>query len=319
MPFLAGSLAGVVTKTLTAPLERVKTILQVEGMSHRRAALKAAQAEATSGVHAAGAAAAAAAANGLARPPAASSILQTCRAIHAADGIVGFWFGNTANCLRVVPVYALKFGFNDNIKDLVRATPGEKLSYLQLVASGTLAGLFQMTITYPLETVRTRLTVGAAHGAHYDSILHCFTETVKYEGVSGLYKGLTPTMLTGSPYVGLQMSSFEMLTRWTREMNLFSGNLVVESVCCGALSGMVAQTITYPGDTIRKRMQTDGIRGAEKMYRGMWDCARQVAQSEGVGAFFAGLKANVIRGVPGAAIQFTAYNFFKRLLVDNAH
>ena len=303
LPFLAGSLAGVVTKTLTAPLERVKTILQVEGMSHRRAALKAAETEA--GAQAA-----------LARP-AASSILQTFRAIHAADGLVGFWFGNTANCLRVVPVYALKFGFNDNIKDLVRTTPDEKLSYLQLVASGTLAGLFQMTITYPLETVRTRLTVGAAHGAHYDGIWHCLTETVKYEGVSGLYKGLTPTMLTGSPYVGLQMSSFEMLTRWTRDMNLFGGNLVIESVCCGALSGMVAQTITYPGDTIRKRMQTDGIRGTEKMYRGMWDCARQVAQSEGIGAFFAGLKANVIRGIPGAAIQFTAYNFFKRLLVES--
>jgi solute carrier family 25 phosphate transporter 23/24/25/41 len=245
---MAGSLAGVVTKTLTAPLERVKTILQVEGMTAIKAAQKAA---AESG-------------GPVTRPP-RTSILNTFRSIYRLDGVRGFWFGNAANCLRVIPVYALKFGFNDNITEALRASPGAQLTYLQLVASGTLAGLLQMVITYPLETVRTRLTVGAAHGAQYNGILHCATETVKHEGVRGLYKGLSPTILSGPPYVGLQMSSFEILSRKARELDLFGGSAVANNATCGMISGLFAQTVTYPGDTIRKRMQTDGIRGATPM------------------------------------------------------
>ena len=297
MPFLAGSLAGVVTKTSTAPLERVKTMLQVEGMALQRKLLT------ETGGNA-----------GVLKP---SSILQVMRSIFAADGLRGFWYGNGANCLRVVPVYALKFGFNDSIKSWVRTTPDEKLSFGQLVASGTLAGSIQMFTTYPLEVVRTRLTVGKAYGASYNGIFHCFSSTLKHEGIRGLYKGLSPTILTGSPYVGLQMSCFEMVRRKAEELGILHDMKTAQSVVCGALAGIIAQTITYPGDTVRKRMQTDGIRGTEKMYRGMWHCTMSVFKTEGPSAFFAGLAANVIRGIPGAGIQFAAYNFFKDLLLSD--
>ena len=251
-PFLAGSLAGVVTKTATAPLERIKTLLQVEGMAAQREAAKRNLTGDT--------------ATRLPTKRGSSGIVNTFTRILARDGVKGFWYGNAANCLRVIPVYALKFGLNDNIKDFVRPAKGVKLTYLQLVASGTLAGLIQMCTTYPLETVRTRLTVGAAHGAKYDGIWHCFADTVKHEGIGGLYKGLSPTILSGSPYVGLQMSGYEILTRKADQWGIFGGNKVFESSVCGAVAGMIAQIITYPGDTVRKRMQTDGIRGAPKMY-----------------------------------------------------
>ena len=47
----------------------------------------------------------------------------------------------------------------------------------------------------------------------------------------------------------------------------------------------------------------------------MFHCAATVVRNEGVATLFAGIGANVIRGVPGAAIQFAAYNFFKRVLI----
>lgn len=298
-PFLAGSLTGIITKTLTAPLERVKTLMQVEGMGAAKAAQKA-SAEGKS-----------------AAPPAQrSSIIKTFQTIYARDGLRGMWYGNFANCSRVVPVYALKFGFNDTIKDAVRTSPGEKLSYAQLIASGTLAGLLQTCLTYPMETIRTRLTVGLAHDLHYDGMWHCLKDTLKHEGIKGLYKGLSPTILTGSPYVGLQMSSFEMLSREADKLELFGGNKPIQDVVCGAVGGMFAQTITYPGDTVRKRMQTDGIQGAKQVYRGMIHCTVTVARTEGIRTFFAGLGANVIRGIPGAAIQFSVYAWLKRLLME---
>lgn len=306
-PFVAGSLAGVVTKTATAPLERIKTLLQVEGMrlkNKERAVSASASSSTSSSVPT----------SLLQKKP--PTIPQVFTRILAQDGVRGFWYGNGANCLRVVPVYALKFGFNDTIKDAVRKTPGERLSVAQLVASGSLAGLFQTSVTYPLEVVRTRLTVGVAHGAEYSGIWDCFKSTVKHEGIRGLYKGLSPTMLTGSPYVGMQMASFTVLMRMASDSKFFGTQETIQSACCGALAGMMAQTITYPGDTIRKRMQTDGIRGTKQIYNGMFDCMRTVFRNEGFRTLYAGLGANLIRGIPGAAVQFTAFNCFKNLLTD---
>ena len=46
------------------------------------------------------------------------------------------------------------------------------------------------------------------------------------------------------------------------------------------------------------------------------DCCVKVVRTEGVLTLFAGLGANAIRGVPGAGIQFAAYGFFMRVLLD---
>lgn len=93
-----------------------------------------------------------------------------------------------------MPVYSLKFAFNDTFKNMVRR-PGQKiLDFRQLIAAGTMAGLFQILATYPLEVVRTRLTLSSTWGAEYRGIAHCFTEIVKHEGFGGLYKGIGPSV-----------------------------------------------------------------------------------------------------------------------------
>jgi len=81
----------------------------------------------------------------------------------------------------------------------------------------------------------------------------------------------------------------------------------------GALSGLFAQTITYPGDTLRRRMQTNGVGGAERVYKHTWDCLLQTVRKEGFAGLYHGLWVNVIRCLPGAAIQFAAYDALKVL------
>ena len=82
----------------------------------------------------------------------------------------------------------------------------------------------------------------------------------------------------------------------------------------GAVSGLGAQTITYPGDTIRRRMMTNGIHGNPRVYLNSWDCCNQIMMKEGIIGMFRGWSTNAIRCIPGAAIQFSAYEFLKRLL-----
>lgn len=296
LELFAGGFSGIVTKTSTAPLERVKILLQLQGMALKQ---RNPNAEA---------------------PPQLKyrGIWHTLTTTLKEEGLRGWFKGNGANVVRVVPVYALKFAFNDTFKDLIRgknADKSKKLSFAQLMASGTLAGLFQQVCTYPLETIRTRLTMGALSTHQYTGIIDCLRKTVKDEGVRGLYKGLGPTILTGSPYVGLQMTFYEELNRITKpaegstEMRIQAQKLIN-----GALAGIVAQTLTYPGDTVRRRMQTDGMRGETKMYANAWDCFYRVLRQEGVKTLFAGLYANVVRGIPGAGIQFAVYDGMKVLL-----
>jgi len=226
------------------------------------------------------------------------------------------WKGNLANVLRVVPTYALKFAFNDQIRDLVKK-PGQKtkdLSFNQLMWIGTLAGLLQITITYPLDMVRTRMALSEslAQGIKYKGMLDCFVSTLKSEGPSALYKGIGPTWLSGAPYVGLQMSLYEICKRFCPTIPDQSGKISpFWSMTAGAAAGIIAQTITYPGDTIRRRMQTNGIGGHARTYTNSWDCCVKTWRHEGYRGFFKGCWANTVRAIPGASIQFVMYDYCK--------
>ena len=83
---------------------------------------------------------------------------------------------------------------------------------------------------------------------------------------------------------------------------------------CGAIAGFVSQTVSYPVDTVRRRLQLQGSVVGEKMYSSAFDCIRQIYKSEGMFAFYRGLTTNLMRAAPNTAIQFTAYEQFCKWL-----
>ncbi len=297
----AGGASGAITYTLIAPLERTKILLQVQGM---RGSAK------------------------------YQSVGQTILRVVREEGILALYKGNLANVARVVPTYALKFMFNDRFKlscfccfallfplshtqhisDLVRK-PGQaknKMSFSQDLTAGTLAGLFQMTITYPIETVRTRLTLSTdlAGGTIYRGIGHCFLATAKVEGVSALYKGFGVALLSGAPYVGLQMSIYK-LAQQLLPTRADGSSAVYWKMASGAAAGLVAQSLMYPGDTLRRRMQTNGIGGEARVYNSTWHCCQIIMRKEGVKGFYRGLTANSLKVFPLAGFQFVFFDLLK--------
>jgi len=191
------------------------------------------------------------------------------------------------------------------------------MSINQLITSGTLAGLFQQFITFPLEFLRTRLSLssGFSDTQKYRGLVHCAVETYKKEGIFSFYKGLGATLISGVPYVAMQMSFYEIFKRNISEKVIIGGNTydspIIHKLICGALAGLVAQTIAYPGDTVRKRMISNGIGGKPKHYKHSLDCLIQIYKNEGFKAFFIGMRTNVARCIPEAAIQFAAYEYIK--------
>lgn len=118
--------------------------------------------------------------------PKYTGIMQAFRVVIAEEGVLALWKGNLANVLRVIPVYGLKFAFNDSIKAVVAGPSKRRLDAADLLWVGTLAGLMQTGLTYPLETVRTRLTLGPEQGVRYAGINDCFRQMARTEGISGL-------------------------------------------------------------------------------------------------------------------------------------
>ena len=107
----------------------------------------------------------------------------------------------------------------------------------------------------------------------------------------------------------------------------YGGNDIsaTDRMICGAVSGFIAQSITYPIDVIRRRMQTDGIikglppnvlqremtNSGVKKYHSMSITIQYIAQTEGVRGFFKGVTLNWIKGPISVAVSFTTYDTMK--------
>ena len=95
---LAGAGAGAITKTSIAPLERIKILFQIQGMKK----------------------------DGIGKNRQYKNVFQASSKIMKEEGFFAFYKGNGANVLRVIPVYALKFAFNDSFKATI-ARPGQSI------------------------------------------------------------------------------------------------------------------------------------------------------------------------------------------------
>eukprot|EP01047_Picozoa_sp_COSAG01_P043831 COSAG01_NODE_3918_length_5538_cov_28.353374_1_plen_307_part_00 len=292
-----GAAAGAITKTSVAPLERIKIIMQVHGMQAGTESTK-------------------------------LGIVSTGLRVVREEGALALWRSNGVNCLRIVPVYALKFGMNESFRELYKL-PGQDvkqgLHMWQLVAAGGSAGAVQGSLTYPLDLIKTRLALAKSTGLHYDGMVDCVRQTVRQEGVRGLYSGFLLSLWVVIPYVAIQMSTFDVMQRklrgWVSETNDVTGEGLSwaavggTKALAGACAGIATQTITYPGNTMIKRMQSNGAGGKPKIYASTFDCIRTILAKEGVGGFYRGLGLNVIKGIPNATIQFVAYDTIKALVI----
>lgn len=293
---IAGAGAGILTKTATSPFERLKILYQIQHM-HIRAASQ----------------------------TLSSSIPSGLAKLVREEGILGLWRGNGANVIRIIPNFALKFAMNDFFKDVFRARRDAadstsdittKEDVTQKILSGCGAGAVQIAATYPLDTVRTRLSMSASmlpNNVRYTGIVSCAKGIVTAEGVRGLYKGMAPTFAAGVPYVALQLSSYDIL-KSSAAVKVHIQNPVILTVACGAVAGIFANTLTFPGDVVRHRMQSNGIGGAPVVYKSSIDCIRTMLKKEGPRAFFSGLKVDIVRVIPSAAIQFLAYEYLTHML-----
>lgn len=333
---MCGGLAGMVAKTVTNPLERIKMLSQTGEHVVVAAAMKATTTTNNNHHH--------------------SSIMGIYRSILQHEGWFGLWAGNGANLLRVVPSKAVIFSSNDIYQNLLHryfapdhdvhhpphhhpAIPSLSAPYTFL--AGGLAGMTATAATYPLDLARGRIagklatttptaTIAAAAPTSYTpkvyvGILQTLAVTVQDEGIWALYKGVTPTLLGAMPYVGIQFGTVGVLekvfpvatattaTTADSDNTTTTTNRALRKMVFGGVGGVAAGLVTYPNDTVRRLLQLQGSRGTVAQYRGYWDCVRQTVHQNGVARLYRGLTVNLLRMAPNTAVSFGTYELLQQL------
>jgi solute carrier family 25 phosphate transporter 23/24/25/41 len=283
---VAGGVAGAVSRTVTSPLERTKILFQVQNMNgHMRTSEGALK---------------------------YSGVLPTLKTMVNEEGVAGFFRGNGVNILRIAPYTAIQFFSFEKFKLVLSPEGAGDMTALRRMMAGALAGTTAVIMTYPLDLVRTRLTIQTTD-MHYSGIGQGLRHIVKTEGgYTALFRGMAPTLMGIAPYVAINFSTYETLKSFFVPSD--KPPSVPQSLAFGGFSGALAQTITYPIDLTRRRMQLQGFRGQKEIYCSAWDCIKQTVKTEGIGGLYKGMVPCYLKVVPAIAISFCTYEVMKQAL-----
>lgn len=296
---IAGGAAGAFAKTAVAPLERIKILLQTR----------------TQGFHTLG-------------------VYQSLIRLLKHEGLPGFYKGNGASVLRIVPYAALHFMTYEQYRCWLLDNYTNNLGTGPVVdlLAGSAAGGTAVLCTYPLDLARTKLAYQVVDAKaslgnvpkstsiieqpspphRYSGIRNVLQSVYREGGMRGLYRGVGPTLIGILPYAGLKFYIYEELKRHVSEEHQRS---IMMRLSCGALAGLLGQTFTYPLDVVRRQMQVENLQASGgARHKNTWKGITTIVSEQGWRQLFAGLSINYIKIVPSVAIGFTAYDMMKSWL-----
>ncbi|KRW98526.1 Mitochondrial carrier domain [Pseudocohnilembus persalinus] len=299
---LAGGVSGAVSRTVVAPIERVKIILQTQNL------FRVAEHEKYKG------------------------FFDAIMRIPKEQGFLSLWRGNGTNVLRIAPNIAMRFAVYDKFKSYFiqkENNQSEVKKVFYHVLCGLSSGVLTMAVNYPFDVIRVRLSVDMTtkesvinNKRQYNGFMDCFKKMIKNEGLKSLYQGYTFSLLGLAPYLAISFSTYDFLK------NLYNINTIdpndqsnmmaqiITYMGIGSVAGGVAQLITQPLDVIRRRLQVNGGVNHERLYKGGIDCIKKTIRNEGIKGLYIGVVPNLIKIVPAASIQFTVFDTFKNFVFE---
>jgi len=147
--FLTGGISAAVSKTIVAPIERVKLLLQVQDANKN-----------------------------IPVDQRYNGIGDCFTRVVKEQGFWALWRGNLANVIRYFPTQALNFACKDFYKKWLnpynpKAQPG--MFFVGNCASGGAAGATSLCFVYPLDFARTRLAadVGSGGEREFTGLVNC--------------------------------------------------------------------------------------------------------------------------------------------------
>jgi solute carrier family 25 (adenine nucleotide translocator) protein 4/5/6/31 len=280
--FTLGGFSGAVAKTITAPIERIKLVIQTQDANPKIRSGEVARYK---------------------------GIGDCAVRIYKEQGAKRFWDGNMTNCIRYFPTQAFNLAFKDTFKKMFpKYNP--KTQFAQFfganLVSGGLAAAGSLCIVYPLDYARTRLASDVGSGKKsFSGLWDCMKRTATGPGgFFALYTGFGVSVAGIVGYRGVQLGTFDTITGlnpWKKDKGIMGA---VSTFAAAQTAITLGAGLTYPVDTVRRRLQMQSEKPVEEhIYKGTGDCFKKIAAEEGLAkGLYKGFGANVLRSVGGALV-----------------
>ena len=312
---LAGALSGAFSKTIAAPLDRIKLLVQLRGSIVTADGNKSRHNVAKQN----------------------EGGLRSLQNVIRNEGILSLWRGNVPTILIQGATSALNFFFLESYKANVKEwannlsvddSDSRTQRLFSSFVSGGLAGASTITLIYPLGFMRTRLATDVGSAAKnerlYPNGMRDVVRSVwQTDGFRGFYKGYGIALASVTLYRIVYLGGYDFLRSEISESSVGDSTHsqratneapVMQRFAAAQFVSMAASIAHYPLDSIRRRLMMEAGRADnERMYRNSMECFRKILRDEGYRGFFRGLGVNLVRSV-GAALVLVSYDEFKRAL-----
>uniref|UniRef100_G3PQW6 EF-hand domain-containing protein n=1 Tax=Gasterosteus aculeatus aculeatus TaxID=481459 RepID=G3PQW6_GASAC len=273
----AGAAAGAVSRTGTAPLDRMKVFMQVHSSK-------------TNPI----------------------SLVGGFKRMIREGGLTSLWRGNGINVLKIAPETAIKFMAYEQVRCFKKllSSEGKKIETHKRFLAGSMAGATAQTAIYPMEVLKTRLTLRKT--GQYSGMFDCAKTILRKEGLKAFYKGYVPNLVGIIPYAGIDLAVYETLKNtWLSRYAKDSANPgVLVLVGCGTISSTCGQLASYPLALVRTRMQARASLDASDQ-PSMSSLMKKIVAKDGFFGLYRGILPNFMKVIPAVSISYVVYEYMK--------
>ncbi|CAO2834019.1 unnamed protein product [Amaranthus hypochondriacus] len=244
-----------------------------------------------------------------------SSTLDAIVKTFQSKGVLGFYSGVSAALIGSTFSSALYFATCEFGKSILSKFDDYPTLLIPPTA-GLMGNIVSSAIMVPKELITQRMQAGA-QGRSWEVLV----KILEKDGVLGLYAGYSATLLRNVPSGVLSFSSFEWLKAAVLSHSNKEKMTPLESVCCGALAGVISASLTTPLDVIKTRLMTqvpgDGVnKVAAATLSGVSTIVKQIMRDEGWIGFSRGMGPRVVHSAGFSAIGYFAFETARLAIME---
>ncbi|PVU95781.1 hypothetical protein BB559_002605 [Furculomyces boomerangus] len=236
-----------------------------------------------------------------------SGLVQSFKHVTTSEGARALWRGISSMIAGAGPAHAVYFAAYEQAKHYLSGGDDKKINPLAAGLAGGIGTIVSDMLMNPFDVIKQRMQV---EGAKYKTIINCTRSILKTEGFTALYVSYPTTLLMNLPLQSIQFGLYDVFKKTLNPDHSYSP---LTHVTSGALSGAIAAAVTTPIDCAKTLLQTRGLSSDIKIrtVSGVIEPFKIIIKLYGFKGLFRGILPRVISFMPGTAISWTTYEYFK--------